>query len=80
VIDSEHDINILTIGWEGNDMQHYRAFQLDYTGHVIGRIDLSCLDDEDAMKQAQRLLDFYDIELWRLDRRVALLKSDKARH
>ena len=58
-------------------MQHYRAFQLDCTGHVIGRIDLACLDDDDARKQAERLLQFYDIELWRLDRRVAVLKSEK---
>ena len=59
-------------------MQHYRAFQLGHDGHVVGRIDLSCKDDDDARKQARQLLDHYDIEVWRLDRRVAVLKSEKA--
>lgn len=57
-------------------MQHYRAFELDVTGHVISRIDLSCTDDEDARRQAHRLLHDHDIELWQLERRVAVLKSE----
>jgi hypothetical protein len=61
-------------------MQHYRAFQLDDNGHVIGSVDLSCLNDEDARKQAEQLLKLYDIELWQLDRRVAVLKSEKTRN
>ena len=32
-------------------MRHYSAFQLDPTGHVAGRIDLNCIDDQDAMRQ-----------------------------
>jgi len=56
-------------------MQHYRAFQLDWTGHVIGKIDLVCTNDDDAKVQAEQLLDEYDLEIWRLDRRVATLRS-----
>lgn len=57
-------------------MQHYRAFELDFSGHVIGRIDLSCADDEDAKTQAVKLVQDHDIEVWRLNRRVVVLKSE----
>jgi hypothetical protein len=36
-------------------MRHYGAFQLEPTGHVAGRIDLNCIDDEDAKRQAEML-------------------------
>jgi hypothetical protein len=58
-------------------MQHYSAFELDLRGHVIGRIDLTCKDDDDARKQAERLLDDHDIEVWRLDRRIAVFRCGK---
>jgi hypothetical protein len=58
-------------------MLHYCAFQLDWSGHIVGRIDLSCADDEDAKTQARQFLHHCDIEVWILDRRVAVLKSEE---
>ena len=52
-------------------MKHYRAFQIDSGGHVFGCINLVCDGEEDAKRQAQKLVSFYRIELWRLDQRVA---------
>jgi hypothetical protein len=53
-------------------MRHYSAFQLDLTGHVAGRIDLNCIDDEDAKRQAEMLVDTFGLELWEEDRMVAV--------
>jgi hypothetical protein len=53
-------------------MRHYSAFQLDLTGHVAGRIDLNCIDDEDAKRQAEMLVDTFGLELWEEDRMIAV--------
>ena len=58
-------------------MQLYRAFQLDQNGHIFGKIDLICADDEDAKQQAEQLLYGYDTEVWHLDRMVALLRPKR---
>ena len=44
-------------------MRHYSAFQLDPTGHVAVRIDLNCIDDQDAPRQAEVLVDSFGLEL-----------------
>jgi hypothetical protein len=51
-------------------MRYYSAFQLDPTGHVAGRIDLNCIDDQDAMRQAEMLVDSFGLELWEDDRMI----------
>ncbi|GLR83369.1 hypothetical protein [Bradyrhizobium iriomotense] len=56
-------------------MKHYRAFQVDADGHVFGCINLVCNSEEDAKRQAQALVSFYRIELWRLDQRVAKFEA-----
>jgi hypothetical protein len=56
-------------------MSHYSAFQLDPTGHVAGRIDLNCIDDEDAMRQAEMLVDSFGLELWEDDRMIAVFRK-----
>jgi hypothetical protein len=58
-------------------MRHYSAFQLDPTGHVAGRIDLNCIDDEDAKRQAEMLVDTFGLELWEDDRMVAVFTKKK---
>jgi hypothetical protein len=58
-------------------MRHYSAFQLDPTGHVAGRIDLNCIDDQDAMRQAEMLVDTFGLELWEDDRMIAVLRKKK---
>ncbi len=57
--------------------QHYRAFQIGDDGRVRGCINLVCSGDEDAKRQASALANSWRIELWRLDRRVALLEFSK---
>jgi hypothetical protein len=56
-------------------MPNYRAFQLDRTGHVVGKLELACADDEDAKEQAVRLSRGEAVEVWRLDRMVAVVRS-----
>jgi len=56
---------------------HYSAFQLDPTGHVAGRIDLNCIDDQDAMRQAEMLVDSFGLELWEDDRMIAVFRKKK---
>ncbi len=58
-------------------MQHYRAFQIGDDGRVRGCINLVCNGYEDARRQASALTSSWRIELWRLDRRVALLELSK---
>ncbi|OAF11711.1 MULTISPECIES: hypothetical protein [Bradyrhizobium] len=52
-------------------IKHYRAFQIDPDGHVSGCINLVCGDDEEAKREAARLVLLHRIELWRLDTRIA---------
>ncbi|MBR0776551.1 hypothetical protein JQ625_17060 [Bradyrhizobium diazoefficiens] len=52
--------------------RHYRAFQIEPDGHVFGCINLVCGDDEQASREAAALVLQHRIELWRLDRRIAL--------
>jgi hypothetical protein len=59
-------------------MLHYRAFKIDRNGRVFDSIDLSCVGDEDAKKQAEALVNGHDIELWRLDRRISVFKAKPA--
>jgi hypothetical protein len=58
-------------------MRHYSAFQLDPTGHVAGRIDLNCTDDEDAKRRAEMLVDPCGLELWEDDRMIAVVQKKK---
>ena len=56
-------------------MPHYRAFQLDETGHVMGEIELSCANDDEAKEQAVQLSLGGEVEVWHLDRMVAVVRS-----
>jgi hypothetical protein len=58
-------------------MRHYSAFQLDPTGHAAARIDLNCIDDEDAKRQAEMLADTCGLELWEDDRMIAVFRKKK---
>jgi hypothetical protein len=54
-----------------------QRLQLDPTGHVAGRIDLNCIDDQDAMRQAEMLVDTFGLELWEDDRMIAVFRKKK---
>jgi len=50
---------------------------LTQTGHVAGWIDLNCLDDEDAKREAEMLVDTCGLELWEDDRMIAVFGKKK---
>ena len=54
-------------------MAEYRAYSVGDGGHFIGYESLVCADDLEAVEQAKRLVDDYDIELWSGDRFVKRL-------
>ena len=57
-------------------MADYRAFLVDRAGHVSEPPKIIVADtDEEAIEAASPLVDGHDVELWYLDRRVAVLKS-----
>jgi len=51
-------------------MGDYRAYFLGKDGHIVDRVDLVCLDDEEAKAHAQQLVDGHDVELWQLHRKI----------
>ena len=59
----------------GVGMLHYRAYLLDEHRHVISAANLYCADEQAAKERAQQLVGGNDVELWQLDRRIAVFKS-----
>jgi hypothetical protein len=60
-------------------MAHYRAYLLDHDRHVISVAHLQCADEQEARERAEQLVDANDIELWQLDRRIAVFKAVTSR-
>lgn len=56
-------------------MAHYRAYLLDQHRHVISVANLQCVDEQEARECVQQLVDVNDIELWQLDRRIAVFEA-----
>jgi hypothetical protein len=54
----------------GQQMQGFRAYIMGPDGHVIHRVDLRCTDEQDAKRQAKRLVDGRAVELWDRDRKI----------
>lgn len=52
----------------------YYAYAIGDDGHVVSRIDLLCDSDEDALRNAEQLVDGHAIELWQGARRIAALR------
>jgi hypothetical protein len=59
----------------GLGMLHYRAYLLDEHRRVISAANLYCADEQAAKERAQQLVGANDVELWQLDRRIAVFKS-----
>jgi hypothetical protein len=55
----------------------YRVYLLDDHGHVFAREDIIAENDEEAVLSAAQLQNGRAIEVWQLDRRVALIKAPK---
>ena len=68
----------MMLGESGSDrspprphVREYRAYILNWDGHIKSRIDLLCLNEEDARERAQQLVDGAAVELWEGPRRIA---------
>jgi hypothetical protein len=55
-------------------MPYYYAYQVDDDGHIIAVSNVHADDDEAAVEKVRLRLAGRDIEVWCLDRKVALLK------
>jgi hypothetical protein len=51
----------------------YRVYTLGEDGHIKGRLEIRCPDDEAALERAKQLADGHAVELWEYDRRIALI-------
>jgi hypothetical protein len=54
-------------------MVQYRAYVIGSDGRIYRTVPLDCVDDAEAVERAKQLLDGHDIELWQLDRKIAML-------
>lgn len=59
-------------------MPEYRAFIVDANGHIIGRHDLVCDSDQEALDLAKLLADGHDVEVWQRERVVSRLPRKSA--
>jgi len=60
-------------------MAQYRAYLLDQHHHVISVAKLQCVDEQEARERAAQLVDVNDVELWQLDRRIAVFEASASR-
>ncbi|WP_439393224.1 hypothetical protein ACRQ5Q_28360 [Bradyrhizobium sp. PMVTL-01] len=60
-------------------MAHYRAYLVDQHHHVISVAKLQCADEQEARERAAQLVDVNDVELWQLDRRIAVFEAPARR-
>jgi hypothetical protein len=56
-------------------MHAYRAYLIGPDGHIVGRIELQCDDDEAAKRRAEQLVDGHNVELWDGATKIAEFKS-----
>jgi hypothetical protein len=54
-------------------MPDYRAYIIGRDGHFKDFEIITADGDEEALKLADRLVDGHDVEVWDLDRKVAVL-------
>lgn len=53
-------------------MPNYRAYLVNKSDHFCSVVPLDCEDDAAAMKEAELLVDCYDVELWQRNRMISL--------
>jgi hypothetical protein len=64
-------------------MPAYRAFLLDQSGHITQPPQvLDCTDDDAAVKEAQKLVNGCNVEVWDRERFIAFIGPNgvKVRH
>jgi len=57
-------------------MHGYRAYAIGPDGHIVGRMDLFCSNDDDAKERAKKLVDGHAVELWDGARKIASFEPD----
>ena len=60
-------------------MADYRSYLVDEDGHFSEAVPLICADDAEAIEKARPLAVNKDVELWQLDRKVAVFPSAEDR-
>jgi hypothetical protein len=55
-----------------NFVAEYRVYLVDSDGHFYDAVHLTCANDAEAMEQAKGLAIGRGVELWQLDRKVAV--------
>jgi hypothetical protein len=58
-------------------MGEYRAFILGEDGHVREGYEFEGASDEAAVQVARQLSNRHGVEVWQLDRKVAVLEADR---
>ena len=58
---------------------HYRLYYLNEGGSIWRAVDLDCVDDETALKEAAKHLSQWGLELWQGTRVVARLEPEGLR-
>jgi len=58
-------------------MADYRVYLVGEDGHFYDAVPLVCADDAEAIEQAKRLAVGRPVELWQLDRKVAVFPADQ---
>ena len=56
-------------------MADYRVYLVGTDGNFSDVVPLVCADDAEAIEHAQRLAVGHDVELWQLDRKVAVFED-----
>jgi len=56
----------------GNFVAEYRVYLVDRDGHFYDAVPLSCPNDAEAIERAKGLAVGCGVELWQLDRKVAV--------
>lgn len=58
-------------------MSDYRAYIVGPDGHFKSFVVVTAHDDATAIQAAQKFVDGCDVEVWHLDRKLAVLMKDK---
>jgi hypothetical protein len=59
----------------GDAMTDYRAYIVGTDGHFKTSEVIVADDDQQALRIAEKLVDGHDVELWHLDRKIAVLPA-----
>jgi hypothetical protein len=61
-------------------MTDYRVYIVDAEGHFSDVVPLVCGDDQEAIRLTQALALDRDVELWQLDRKVAVIPAQNKKN